>query len=200
MYHSLPSLVLGFHGCDRAVGEAVVRGPDRLEARPKAYDWLGHGIYFWENSPERALEWAREKQSRPASNPSNQVSEPYVIGAVLDLGNCFNLLEARALSYLKSIYESFVTVSSQAGNPLPENRPFKIGADLIFRHLDCAVIEYLHAARKESGEQEYDTVRGVFFEGDDLYENAGFKEKNHIQICVRNPNCIKGYFRVLDPA
>jgi len=23
---------------------------------------------------------------------------------------------------------------------------------------------------------------------------AGFKEKNHIQICVRNRNCIKGYF------
>ena len=23
--------------------------------------------------------------------------------------------------------------------------------------------------------------------------NAGFKEKNHIQICVRNPNCIKGF-------
>ena len=24
--------------------------------------------------------------------------------------------------------------------------------------------------------------------------NAGFAEKNHIQICVCNPNCIKGYF------
>ena len=34
----------------------------------------------------------------------------------------------------------------------------------------------------------------MFFEGKDLYENAGFKEKNHIQIALRNPNCIKGYF------
>ncbi|HYE54151.1 MAG TPA: hypothetical protein VD996_04880 [Chitinophagaceae bacterium] len=22
----------------------------------------------------------------------------------------------------------------------------------------------------------------------------GFHEKNHIQLCIRNPNCIKGYF------
>jgi hypothetical protein len=34
----------------------------------------------------------------------------------------------------------------------------------------------------------------VFFEGTDLYDNAGFKSNNHIQIAVRNPNCIKGYF------
>ncbi|TSA32147.1 MAG: hypothetical protein D4R64_16610 [Porphyromonadaceae bacterium] len=38
------------------------------------------------------------------------------------------------------------------------------------------------------------SVRGVFFEGKELYPNSGFREKNHIQICVRNPNCIKGYF------
>ena len=37
-------------------------------------------------------------------------------------------------------------------------------------------------------------VRGVFFEGKDLYENAGFKEKNHIQIAIRNQDFIKGFF------
>ena len=40
-------------------------------------------------------------------------------------------------------------------------------------------------------------LAAVFTEGKDLYAGAGFKEKNHVQICVRNPNCIKGYFRVL---
>ena len=45
----------------------------------------------------------------------------------------------------------------------------------------------------DTNKHEFDSVRGVFFEGDDLYENAGFKEKNHIQI-AKNPNCIKGYF------
>lgn len=67
------------------------------------------------------------------------------------------------------------------------------------RFRDCAVIESLHAFRKNKGETAFDSVRGMFAEGKPLYENAGFHEKNHIQICIRNPNCIKGYFRVLEP-
>lgn len=39
-----------------------------------------------------------------------------------------------------------------------------------------------------------DSIRGAFIEGKRIYPNSGFYEKTHIQICVRNPNCIKGYF------
>ena len=46
---------------------------------------------------------------------------------------------------------------------------------------------------KEKG-QMFDTVYGYFQEGQDAFEGAGIKEKSHIQICVHNPNCIKGYF------
>jgi len=62
------------------------------------------------------------------------------------------------------------------------------------------VIETLHEVRKEANLTPFDSVRGVFFEGDELYPGAGFKVKNHIQLCIRNPNCIKGYFlpRLLD--
>jgi hypothetical protein len=58
------------------------------------------------------------------------------------------------------------------------------------------VIEYLHATRADQSEAAFDSVRGVFVEGDPLYPNAGFHEYSHIQICVRSPNCIKGFFRV----
>jgi hypothetical protein len=43
----------------------------------------------------------------------------------------------------------------------------------------------------------YETVRGAFWEGERLYPNAGFRERNHVQLCVRDPAAIKGYFRVL---
>jgi len=39
-----------------------------------------------------------------------------------------------------------------------------------------------------------DSVRGMFPEGRELYQNAGFKTHNHIQLCIINPNCIIGYF------
>ena len=55
-------------------------------------------------------------------------------------------------------------------------------------------IEFIHQHRKKNRLPEFDSVRGVFFEGKELYPNAGFKEKNHIQIAIRNLNCIKGYF------
>lgn len=40
----------------------------------------------------------------------------------------------------------------------------------------------------------YDSIRAAFWEGKELYNTAGFKEKNHIQICIRDPKCIIGYF------
>ena len=40
----------------------------------------------------------------------------------------------------------------------------------------------------------FDSVRSAFIEGDELYPGSTFREKNHIQICVRNLACIKGYF------
>ena len=51
--------------------------------------------------------------------------------------------------------------------------------------------------QKDGKIPSFDSVRCAFWEGEELYPGAGFKEKNHIQICVRNHNCIKGYFRPL---
>ena len=37
-------------------------------------------------------------------------------------------------------------------------------------------------------------VANAFIEGDPIYPDAGFNERTHIQICIINPNCIKGIF------
>lgn len=81
---------------------------------------------------------------------------------------------------------------------MPENQYTKNNTDLLIRKLDCAVIESLHTFREEQGQVPYDSVRGVFFEGKEIYPNSGFREKSHIQLCIRNPNCIKGYFSPRD--
>jgi len=45
--------------------------------------------------------------------------------------------------------------------------------------------------------QPFDSVKGVFLsESGPIYEGSGFFTKTHIQICIRNPFCIKGVFRV----
>ncbi|MBO5933571.1 MAG: hypothetical protein J6Q19_07625, partial [Bacteroidaceae bacterium] len=76
-------------------------------------------------------------------------------------------------------------------NIVPKN---SITDDLLLRFLDCAVIEALHDFNETNGYNEYDSVRAGFWEGSEIYETAGFREKNHIQLCVRNPKCILGLF------
>ncbi|GBR75667.1 hypothetical protein NO2_0318 [Candidatus Termititenax persephonae] len=125
-YSASPVIAYGFHGTDEKCAYDVILGKiPHLSKSENTWDWLGTGIYFWEANPQRAWEWAKEHKKNPA-----------VIGAIISLGNCLNLLE----------------------------------------------------------EKPYDTVRGVFWEGQALYPSASFREKNHIQICVRNPERILGYF------
>ncbi|MDR6957771.1 hypothetical protein J2W43_001752 [Pseudomonas brassicacearum] len=197
MYQNLPSFVLGFHGCDRDVGEAVLAG-EPLTPSTNDYDWLGQGIYFWESSPERALSYA-ESIKRYKKRGKGAIKNPYVIGAVLDLGLCFNLTEEGALLELKSAYALLKATAAATGNPLPINSPgFEGDLDLLKRHLDCAVFENMHAARKKFDFPAYETARSPFNEGVALYPGASFREKTHIQICVREISCIKGYFRPLN--
>jgi hypothetical protein len=200
MFTRLPAFVLGYHGCDRDVAERVLTGVDELRPSENTYDWLGHGIYFWENNPERALTFAHESHARAVS-AGRKRTRPAVVGAVIDLGQCLDLLDSSNLSLLQDFYKLLAKAMEKNGMPMPENRSgMGTDSDLVLRHLDCAVIETLHEYCREHKLPEADSVRGVFVEGDELYPNSGFREKNHIQICVRRTRCIRGYFRVREPA
>jgi hypothetical protein len=80
-------------------------------------------------------------------------------------------------------------MQSETGEPLPVNR------DRLRRPLDCAVIQHLHAIYEAEG-RYFDSARGVFAEGAEIYPGSGFDAKTHVQIAVRRPDCIKGVFRV----
>jgi hypothetical protein len=198
VYTSHSSLILGFHGCDRSVGEKVLGGA-RLKHSKNDYDWLGSGIYFWENNPHRALEYAELLRDNPHRIKGKAINDPFVVGAVIDLGFCLDLLEHRSLRLVSESYRTLKAAFDEVGKTLPANVSVGNEKDLLLRPLDCAVIESLHQAREEEHKISFDSVRGMFPEGDQLYDGAGFRSHSHIQICLRNPNCIKGYFRVLNP-
>lgn len=179
--------MLGYHGCDREVAERLLSG-DPFKPSDNDYDWLGQGVYFWESNPLRGYEFAMELKSR-----HSRIEQPYVIGAAIDMKYCLDLLSASGIQAVEAGYESFCKVIAASGAQLPSNFG---GQDLLLRKLDCAVINHIHASLRQAGLPTFDSVRGVFIEGDRLYENSGFYRKTHIQICVRNPDCIKGVFRV----
>lgn len=190
LYSKRSNLIIGFHGCDQSVVDKIIAGKEGLLTSKNNYDWLGHGIYFWENNQERALDWAVQLSKRKNSS----IETPAVVGAVLDLGYCLDLTDNYFLEELKAGYNEVVKLCMSVNKPIPKNEDIKGSSDLLLRKLDCAVIQTVHWLHRKQNNTPYDSVRGVFWEGKDLYPNAGFKEKNHIQICVCNPNCIKGYF------
>ena len=88
---------------------------------------------------------------------------------------------------------------SLLGKALPVNRGIAGSKDLLLRELDCAVIERIHQYNREKDERPYDSVRGVFIEGNPVCEDSGIMEKTHTQLCIIKSNCIKGYFSPLLP-
>jgi hypothetical protein len=185
-------LVVGFHGCDRAVGEHVLLGRGQLKPSTNTYDWLGSGIYFWEHSEHRAWAWALDAHTR------GEIREPFVLGAYINLGRCFDLTDTASTSQLSAFYQDYENSTAAAGRPLAENRvPSGSGGEVLTRHLDCAVLNFGLAGKDQSedhGEAPFETVRGVFVEGPPAYKGAAIRTKTHIQICVRDPSCILGFF------
>lgn len=185
-------LVVAFHGCDRAVGERVLLGRASLKPSTNAYDWLGQGAYFWEHSERRALQWAEDQVRR------GKIKDPFVLGAYINLGRCFDLTATEHTGQLATFYDEYVQTMNAVGRPLAGN----VGGnddsgDLLLRYLDCAVLNLGLERLDEvngAGGRHFQTVRGVFVEGPPAYPGAAIRTKTHVQICVRDPSSILGFF------
>ena len=175
-------IVIGYHGCDQSTFDRIVISGKPFSSSKNDYDWLGSGIYFWQDDPLRAKEFAVEKK----------YDHPAVIGAVIDLGNCLNLHTRAAIEMLKQSYHDLESSAEMSGLPMPKNLIKDDGGFSMLRKLDCAVIENVHKIRED--DPPLDTVLGIFQESKTIYEGAGFMEKTHIQICVRNDERILGVF------
>ncbi len=181
--------MLGYHGCSEPAAEAVLAGK-AFKPSENDYDWLGPGIYFWQANPKRALRFALEKRDR-----EGQDWMPSVVGAVIDPGLCLDLSTVAGIDQVKVAHTALISSFMDAGAEPPRNVG---GRDLLLRKLDCAVMRMLHDMRAAEDLLPIDTISGIFVEGAPIYDNSGFHEKTHIQICVCNADVIKGVFRVRD--
>ena len=193
LYHDLPQMVIGFHGCDESVALKIVNSTkEHIHPSTKNFDWLGSGAYFWLNDPLRAYEWAQLSMERGNA----EIKNPCVVGAVIDLGRCLNLCERSSIQILQEGYDrldyEFAQNNCDISEELENYIPDKAGFNLK-RPLDCAVIQKVNELYDEAG-TPFDTVYGYFQEGQPAYPGSDIREKSHIQICVRNMDCIKGYF------
>ncbi|WAJ72283.1 hypothetical protein [Catenovulum adriaticum] len=190
MYSSKPAIVYGFHGLDKNTALNILLQEDNFRHSTNKYDWLGSGVYFWENNLERAKQYAIQDSKRKNSS----IEKPFVLGAVIELGNCLDLLDQKYNDFLKVAYTQLKQDLEAEGIEIPINKRFSSNDfDFKARELDCAVIRYACALAEDAGEP-FDSVRAAFIEGNPLYEGARFYSENHIQLAIINPDCIKGIF------
>lgn len=173
-------IVYGYHGCDHMTWKNIKNNVQAFNPSKNDYDWLGEGIYFWENDPLRAKEWAKK-----------DFAHPIILEATICLGNCLDFSRSDHIKLLQTVYKLYETVKKKANQIVPENMTgFKGDLDNIKRYKDCDVINFAYNFYRKCY-NKIDVIRSPFMEGEQIYSGTCFTEKQHIQLCVKDVSCIK---------
>lgn len=177
-FSDYPLTVIGFHGTSGSVAEEIFSGRSELKVSAHEWEWLGDGVYFWENAPARALQWAIDRKKE----------NPTVIGAIIQVGHCLNLMDKSSNFPIAQAFKKCKSLFEEIGIKMPDNNGK-------FHNRDSIVINSLHVLA-DHDKHPYDTVRAAYIEGDPLFEGTEIRSDTHIQICVRDPKkSIVAYFR-----
>jgi hypothetical protein len=176
--------VVGYHGTRKSTALRIVQGTESYKKSENPDDWLGQGIYFWEYAPKQAWAWA--EQRRKSQDWDEEVA---VLASMIRLGNCFDLLDPDNLEVLAGFGREYEYLQREMGHKPPKN--FNKS-----KFLDCAVFQFAYAAF-ELQDEPVDSCRAVFVPTTKrLWTRSGVYRQAHIQLCLRNPECIVGTWLV----
>ena len=167
-----PLRVIGYHGTSRQAAPGVLR--DGFRVSRNAYDWLGDRVYFFQDAPNRAGEWAAQRHG----------DDGVVIRSVIRLDDCLDLLDIKAHALLYEAHVSFVQILQQYDIPLPRQTA---GA----HRLDRAVVNYAVDFLAQRHGNTARIVRGVFGEGNPVFPGSAILDRAHVQIAVRDASLIE---------
>lgn len=197
----MPSLVRGYHGTTLPDAQNIVRHR-QISGRVAPYHWLGQGVYFWEDAPLRAWEWAQRRSQQDGAPPA-------VVSAYVALRDCLDFLDISYWSYVRQGKLLLDNECRLNGRRMPRQQPpyyrefydfhtrrrmgTRVSDHTIvqnFNYLDCDVIECAVLLAETRTGKTVRSVRAAFLEGQQLYENSYFFDRNHVQIAVRDPSMI----------
>jgi hypothetical protein len=162
--------VYGYHGTSRSRAERIL--VEGFRPSTNGYDWLGTGVYFWQDAPNHALLWARQ----------NYQEEAIVIKSRLRLDStCIDLLDMPQVdnpNFWTDSYNEFTEMCRRAGRSLPEQNPDIPGK----RYLDCSFFDYLRSSI--FGSDPRGAIRSAFPEGKRIFPNSAIFDKTHVQIAI----------------
>jgi hypothetical protein len=171
--------VYAYHGTSQTKAESILQ--NGFLASDNDYDWLGTGIYFFQDAPMRARQWATEQHP----------NEPAVICARIQLDNCIDLFDVKWFPILKNIYNLFDDQYRSANRPLPKQNPLRSKA----HRLDCAFFNFA-SQLISNDEQTVECIRAVFVEGESIFPDSAIFDLAHAQIAIKNPALITEYYLI----
>jgi hypothetical protein len=191
-------LVLAYHGCDITTRDQLVSGRlAHLDKSENQYDWLGPGVYFFEDDHQRALMFANASHQAPERRyTARPIATPAVVGAILQVQEWLDMTTQDGIQEFAQASVALAEHYAETGKPIPVNsRVDDEDNDILLRRLDNAVFTYIHILR-ESDESlsEFQAVRAAFHQGREIVPLSGFHISTHVQIALRDPACVKGWF------
>jgi hypothetical protein len=154
----------------------VVQSGQGLPWSQAAFNWLGSGIYFWEDPSWAELWWLR-RWSKSTDEPSGSILMGQVESThLLDLTN-----RNDARLFFDAAKPALQLLSSRANSPRNDRNQQKF-------YLDCAVVNAVQAQFWLAGKVG---LRMPFYLGDSVTEEGNFYVDQHLQICLWDLNALE---------
>lgn len=103
--------IIGFHGTDARTADRLVDG-EPFQPSKDVDEWLGEGVYFWEYGPKLAWWWV---------DRNHKIKDKAVVGAMIRLGNCFDLLDSENVTVLRTAHAGMIKRMKAAKVEVPKN-------------------------------------------------------------------------------
>ena len=127
-----PIRVTGYHGTTRPRSANILEEGFTISQKP--WEWLGHGVYFWQDAPYRAHAWARDWTRQRGIE-----GEPVVVAAELQLESYLDFLDVAntdilrplAIKFLETLGEGAVALKNKYPNHRLDCRFFNFVSEVL---------------------------------------------------------------------
>lgn len=159
--------VKAYYAGDEKEIEKFITGQPYIPPSYHRNNWLGYGLYFWENNPIKAEKWQLEK------------GKGAILECDIDTQNLLNLLEDTGNS--DSFFDGAEKLSKQF------NSKFSNDKSALNFSLDCKIFnEY-----KKVVQGQFSGIRMAFYLGESVSKDGNIFRGQHIQICLWDISAIK---------
>ncbi len=148
------------------------------------HDWLGHGIYFWED-----ISWAEWWQAE-RWHMSKGVGPGAILAASIDADLLLDLSSRSDADFFREeASDALEAIQRRKNQPVNDNK------NQLF-YLDCAVVNSIQRSLADSGKHG---LRMPFYLGPSLTEDGNFFAGQHLQVCLWNIEALQDVVYISRP-